>query len=321
MSKVLLITISFRDYVQRIQRALEMVSNNDADVLSIGNYTHGFSYILNKFTAGKRDRKIDFKKQSQFFKNKKDIKYDYIVVIVGRGLNVNAFESFLRIQKHAVKILYLWDDTGRVKEFDVIRHLFDKIYSFDPVDCKKYGMIYLPLFYCNEYRYANEEKEIDFFCTGALHSEREEIIKKIRKSYPDNEYNWHILLSTTPMHIVSEYYLHFRKKSDFVAAKSYALRENALLLKKSRAAVDVRYISQNGLTIRTFECLAARTKMITASRNIAEYDFYNPQNICIINRSSPKIPRTFIESPYEDVDEKLLEKYSIDRWAEKLLMG
>ena len=113
--KGLLISIGFMEYVDIISKELTNILGETIDTLEINTYSDGIGYFFNKFTGGKYDKIRDFNKQRNFFDSIENEYYDYIVMIVGRGLNVNAFEKFLISQKHSIKILYMFDDVARVE--------------------------------------------------------------------------------------------------------------------------------------------------------------------------------------------------------------
>ncbi len=73
------------------------------------------------------------------------------------------------------------------------------------------------------------------------------------------------------------------------------------------------------MTIRTIEALACGNKIITTNETIKEYDFYNPNNIWIIDRKSPYIDPEFILSPYEKIDERIINSYSIKKFVDCLV--
>ena len=44
------------------------------------------------------------------------------------------------------------------------------------------------------------------------------------------------------------------------------------------------------------------------------YDFYNPNNICVISREDPHLPDGFADSPYIDVPREIYNKYHLSTW-------
>ena len=97
------------------------------------------------------------------------------------------------------------------------------------------------------------------------------------------------------------------------------LQEAAKKMGESKIAVDVQFGSQAGLTMRTIESLATKTKLITTNHNVKEYDFYNPNNICIIDKENPVVLKEFFESEYVDIPKEILNKYTLSNWIKTLL--
>jgi hypothetical protein len=60
--------------------------------------------------------------------------------------------------------------------------------------------------------------------------------------------------------------------------------------------------------------LGASKKLVTTNTNIVEYDFFNPQNIAVINRDTPKIDASFFKTDFAEVDDNIRERYSIRGW-------
>lgn len=87
----------------------------------------------------------------------------------------------------------------------------------------------------------------------------------------------------------------------------------------SRCVVDIEHASQHGLTMRSIEILGLRRKLITTNQDIVNYDFYNENNICIIDRKHPAVDKGFFEKPYQMLDEGIYEKYSLGNWILEVL--
>ena len=73
--------------------------------------------------------------------------------------------------------------------------------------------------------------------------------------------------------------------------------EIASIVSKTAIIVDIESPGQKGLTMRNIEMIGLKKKLVTTNKDIIHYDFYKPQNICIIDRSNPIIPNSFIEHP------------------------
>ena len=66
--------------------------------------------------------------------------------------------------------------------------------------------------------------------------------------------------------------------------------------------------------MRCIETLGAKRKLITTNQAILEYDFYDENNILIVNREAPEIPIEFFSKPYQEISSEIYEKYSLDNW-------
>ena len=316
---VLFISIAFYEYIAEIKAAMENTLSADVDCLIVGRRQ---GHILESFAGlvsrGATDKKLARKRQEAFFHAHQEKTYDYIFVLVGVGLEQDLFEEFLRTQPQATKILYLWDDMRRVPNFAETKELVDQIWSSDSKDCAEQGFRFLPLFYCDSYRYQNEEKDIDVSVTGSLHSDRQNIIEKVLADFPQKKYKWYARM-IPPMRDAAKLLLRSRGKLPFyVSYKTIPLQENAEILKRSKVVLDMPFASQTGLSIRTLEALAARTKLITTNHHVKEYDFYSDANILLIDRDNPMIDPEFIQTPYQPLDEAIVERYSVSTWVNTL---
>lgn len=55
-------------------------------------------------------------------------------------------------------------------------------------------------------------------------------------------------------------------------------------------------------------------KLITTNPHVKEYDFYQPENILIVDRYNPVITKEFLNVPWKDISEEIYKKYSISSW-------
>ena len=90
-------------------------------------------------------------------------------------------------------------------------------------------------------------------------------------------------------------------------------------MNQSKAVLDIQFSSQIGLTMRSIECIGMGVKLITTNTSIRKYDFYNENNILIIDRENPIIDWDFLDKQYEEIEEKIYEKYSLKNWIDVIL--
>lgn len=247
--------------------------------------------------------------------------YDLILVLVGRYLSSNFLSELKEKNQDSKFVLYLWDDVHRVGNFEALKQFYNEIYSFDLTDCEKYNFKFLPLFYTDDFKYNNEQKKIDLYGAYQNHSDRMRIIKKLAKVYSEKNTYFFIKIGRKQIiqEIINEVFLRKTIKGIHYSTKNLPLKENAENMKTSFAVLDIQHPTQKGLTMRTIEALASRTKLITTNPEIKKYDFYNENNICIIDRESAQIPANFFIMPYSEDVPKKIEKYSLKNWISTLL--
>ena len=92
-------------------------------------------------------------------------------------------------------------------------------------------------------------------------------------------------------------------------------------LNKCKTVIDIQHPKQIGLTMRTIEMLGLKKKLITTNTDIVNYDFYNKNNICVIDRENIEIDKSFFLSDYDYDTDNCREKYSLDFFINELLLG
>lgn len=252
-------------------------------------------------------------------------KYDIVLIINGWALTSHLVKMIKNdlIKDNGKMILYYWDSINVLKDDEKRRELFDWIYTFDNIDYEKNKntMGFLPLFYCDEYRVEDMNKKItsDLLTVGSYKYNRYFEIESIKKRNP------YINIKTV-LYAKRIVLLHkmFRKKYKDIDIKRFVYkplerREIIELYKQSKAILDIPFMGQNGLTMRTFECLGMRKKIITTNKNIVNYDFYDPLYIYLLNTDNFTLPQKEWFESEAKVPEEIIEKYSIESWLINLL--
>ncbi|MBE5946150.1 MAG: hypothetical protein E7259_04285 [Lachnospiraceae bacterium] len=319
MKSVMFISLGFYDYDAKIREQLNNAGFDVTQFTPMGNINIFEKVLLALTKETYLAYKCRRRQKKYMLKNNK--KYDYVFVVVGRHLDTDILEQYRAMQKDAKFILYLWDDVARVERFEDNKKFYDEIYSFDTVDVANYGFKYLPLFYTDEYEYKGEDKKYILNLSGRMHSARLSLWDKIVKKCNLDVSQCHLfmiggsiknyLLTILPSkdEWMKPKYIHMRGKSQ---------KDMAQIMKESKVALDVQFGSQSGLTIRTIESVAARTKLITTNPYVKEYDFYNPANICVVDKDEPVVPDGFFDTVYQDIPESVVESYSLANWIDTM---
>lgn len=319
--KVLFIGIGFYDYDQAIINEFEKLGY-DVDYFS--EVPKSFWYKLSLRFNFKKGANHSVNKVNSFIVANSKNDYDLIFVIKGEFISIESIKLIKSKNKAGKFLLYLWDSLDRIHIDECKFNLFDKIYSFDRVDCSKNkNFLFNPLFFRNEFKYSkdNDVFDNDLFFLGWYHSDRFKLVKKIDLFCTANHLKTKLLLYTSYIN----YLLHsltggeLKGNKKFLFFKPLSSNANVDHISRSKVVLDVAHPSQSGLTMRTIELLGARKKIITTNSDIVNYDFYNKDNILIIDRDNPVLNKIFFETPYKHLDSSIIGYYQIDNWLKRML--
>lgn len=230
--------------------------------------------------------------------------FDLIFMIKGDQLSYQDLKKFFEPHK-AKKILYLWDSIERIDGVEKKFSLFDKIYSFDRLDClKNEKLIFKPLFYLKEFEnLENISRRYDIFHLGWFHSDRGKILSEIGTTLNKrNIIKLHFRLTTGPLNYFKQLFSSL-KYLPFLRPYNYSFDYYLKRVKESNAVLDISHPNQTGLTLRSIETLGANRKLITTNEDIINYPFYNDAQIMIISR---------VSEIHKDKIIKFLEKKSLE---------
>ncbi|WHY76924.1 lipopolysaccharide biosynthesis protein [Neobacillus sp. WH10] len=252
--------------------------------------------------------------------------YDYIFICQAEATPNWFLKDVRKMNPNAKMVLMLWDSVAnKVNTLEKL-DLFDEVFSFDKKDCDQFGLTFRPLFFDKEYERISDEEPIlkyDLFFVGTVHSDRYQILKEVKQQFEKN--HLHVFYF---MYIPSKLMYYQRKlftnefngsqikEFSFVGMPSDQLTSK---LNQSKAVVDIQHPKQTGLTMRTIEMLGANKKMITTNRDIQYYDFYHPNNICIVDRENVVVPTEFMTAPFSAVDKNVKKRYSINYFVLDIL--
>lgn len=322
--KVLFFSINFFGYQTEIKNKLiELGAKVDYfDERPKNTFWYKFLIRLNKRLVKSRIEK--------YYKNiilkTKLIDYDYVFIIKGEVITPKIIKDLKEHQKDAKYILYLWDSIKHRQSTKKLFPFFDKILSFDLNDTKKYPYLHFrPLFFLDTYAQIplpkNKQKN-DLVFIGTAHPDRYPVLMKVHNYCKSNNlktYFFIYLQDWRVFYVWKIFSKSFRKakKNDF-EFESINKEEIKSIIKNTTCVLDVEKSIQSGLTMRSLEVLGARRKLITTNNTIKSYDFYNENNICIIERENPVISKEFIRNDYQEIDLEIYKKYSLEYWLKEV---
>ena len=240
--------------------------------------------------------------------------YDYILICRGEAFTTYSIETLRNAYPRAKVVLYLWDVMHNCKMKDVLDSC-DKCMSFDPVDASENNIGFRPTFFVDDYLSVKETNnfmyDVEFICT--LYHPRHKMIKELRRQFEQQNIRFFTYLYVPGIiRYIQESLFHF----PFYSIKEISLTPISItgtidILNKTKCILDVNPPYQTSLSTRAHEAMAARRKYITTNKHIKDYEYYNPNNVLVVDINNPIIPKEFLETPFEPVSEQIMHKYSV----------
>lgn len=257
----------------------------------------------------------------------KEKTYDLVFIVNCKVFTPQMIKELRETQKSARFVLYMWDSLTLYPNSRELIPIFDKAYSFDLDDCEKIKeLIFLPLFYSREFEVvgnsSKNEKVYDLLSICTAHPNRYKIISGL---FPKLESSGVKIFSY--MYLNKMQYLYNKllvpefkhSKSKEFKFKPLSVKENIELLRKTSTVFDMQHNKQSGLTMRTIETLGAKRKLITTNTSIKKYDFYNENNIYVMEDYNIDKIKEFINKKYSSISEEVYNKYSLKNWIETII--
>jgi hypothetical protein len=252
--------------------------------------------------------------------------YDFIVFIKGEAVSLDILRQMKSLHRNAKFILYFWDSLKNNRNGRAIMSFFDRVLSFDHVDCaREKTLVHRPLFYLDVYRScrAIQKRDIDLLFIGTVHSDRFALARRINAlCRAAGVHTWFaFFFQSPPLFVVRRLFdKSFRgtRVSDFFF-RALSRDDVVSRVARSTAVLDIQHPRQTGLTMRTIEVLGAGRKLVTTNEGVRQYDFYNADDIMIIDRDNPVIDLEFFKRPFSAYSDDVYKKYSIEQWITDLL--
>ncbi|RZJ29016.1 MAG: hypothetical protein EOO48_08525 [Flavobacterium sp.] len=222
------------------------------------------------------------------------------------------FDSQLELlkEKSSRIVAYYHDSINEIPRKDKVIHFFDKVFSYEKKDVKDFNLQFLTNFIYRE-KPQTSTAEYDAF-TVMSSDYRVAALKKLAAFFETRGVKAKLIVSG-------------KNRGDASSSIEYidrrmSLEEASDEVQKSRILVDIhKYGVQNGLTFRVFEAMGFRKKLITTNADIVNYDFYDPNNICVIDPENIVIPDAFLSTPYREIATSIYQKYTVEGWLDQIL--
>ncbi len=312
MKKILFITPPFYEYPFLIKRELD----KRFDVVDFYiSYPTSFVYKIIDFFHFRRIQRYLINHFTEGIINKVDEQYDFVFIIKASVLG-RVFLQRLHEKVDARYVQYIWDDL----KFDIGAKetfpYFDKILSYNPRDCMAENLV-LRTNFCDREKCEKRLKKYDILFVASYKPNRLEFVKKILPQITSNGLSYRIFIKTSILMLLLKPSLwKFRKLMIF---KPLSYNEMMANLAEARVMIDVAEKNQDGLTTRPFEALAVNTKIMSTNPYLKDYDFYDDNNVQIVDESHPVFDISWIKDPYNHIPETILNKYTISSFIDDVL--
>ncbi|MEJ6466098.1 hypothetical protein [Fusobacterium ulcerans] len=242
--------------------------------------------------------------------------FDIIFCIRPDKLN-HCIMKYLK-EKNKKMIAHHWDSISFIKKQKDFLEYFDIKSTFDKKESIEYDMKFIPNFYIKENIAKTLNEEYDFFTVMKLDKRVFKLEKLARKLQEKNKkYLFIVVKEDGKMD-------DFKSDLLIISNKKISLEKNYEYIAKSKGIVEIGHERdeegnfQGGLSFRIADAIGNRKKIITNYSFIKEYDFYNEQNIFVIENENYELDDKFLNLEYKDIDIKIYEEYSDERWIKKI---
>lgn len=254
---------------------------------------------------------------SCFYDSWKKDNNDYTKVILEDGTLDDGIFDYLRIMYPNAQIIYWFRnsldavDYVRSKKLH-IKHamLCDRTLSFDQEDASKYGYEYIENPYAIDDTLQESECKYDMIFLGSDKSRFQSIINLVKYTESIGWNNYIYIYSRT------------KEEDKYVKNSFVSYRDYLKLLKQSKVILDLVDTSyQTGYSLRVFESLFYKKKLITNYQIIKDEQFYNPNNIFVLDPDNEETYQglsTFLSTEYQDINQDYLKKYNFYDWIKRI---
>lgn len=319
--KFLLVMPDYSDFPQLFLRNLEK-SGFSAKVMT-ENPTKfrykGFEKIINFFRKTFLKDKNYKKKLATAYKLKEyhriideiGEKLDYILVIRPDSFPIDVIRKLK--EKTSKLIAYQWDGIEKFPEVKKYISFFDTFFCFDTEDEKQHVKP-ITNFYFDfapaVYKTYNREKPRLYF-VGLFWENREEKINRF-------------IEEISKRNVELAFFIQYTEKSQITNPKITYIKDritfadNLKNVEKADVLLDFVDPVHNGLSIRFFEALYYKKKVITDNIMVKKCDFYNPNNIFVIENNNYDAIDDFFKIPYHEIPDEIVEKYGFSSWIKRI---
>lgn len=214
----------------------------------------------------------------------------------------------LEFKKYTKKsIAYFNDNVFRCPKILRVIPSFDTIFSFEKEDCETHKFNFISNWiYQENHIETTTNFEFDVFNISSMDN-RFKTISKIANTLNEKNLEAKIIVYNKKNKIKNP-------NIEFIS-KYLQISEVNKYIKRSKILLDIHRKEQNGLTFRVFESIGLNKKLITTNPDVVNYDFYNPNNILVIDEKNINFDDNFFKTAYKPILKNIYDKYTLEQWV------
>src|SRR5690606_14850074 len=311
----------FRENLQSLGLTVwPLVTPNPKNRISVKDtIIHNFRKIFKRDWTYKnkvfaKNRQHDIIQTNIRILNKIRVKTDYALIIRPDLLDDDVIK---KVKNTTSKIIgYQWDGLDRFPAvYDKIR-FFDQFFVFDKKDiavdkrCKPITNFYFDHLFGQE-----EIPNTDVYFIGSYVESRMQTLTDLAVFFKDNNFIADINIIGNPKKQI----LPPTATGINHSAEIIDFKKNYQHIKKTKAVLDLIDDAHTGLSLRVFETIGFKKKLITNNPEVTKYDFYNPNNIFVIGERNIEDIEGFMQIPFEELPKDIHRKYGFENWLRNIL--
>ncbi|MBT2620643.1 hypothetical protein [Chryseobacterium sp. ISL-6] len=321
--KICVISYDFWGYDKHIVETL-CKKGIDAHHIKIANVTHSNfqERATNAISKVFLNKNLKTEKRQQFVLDSliKLGRQDQILVLNPDAFDISTLEE---IKTYSYRLItYLYDSLERFPVEDEKLDLFDKVFSFDAIDIKKHKFEKLTNYiYLDHLSFEQQNPKIDLFYITSYDNKRVSYIKLLAKKLIALNLKFQIMIigkKSWKNQLKNLFITVPENLSIIFGIKKVSHKDLPNYYKNSKALLDLTRENQHGLSFRVFEAMALEKKVITDNQLIKDYDFYNPNNILVLDETCSNLTEHFFNQPYEKIPDEIYHYYTLDNWVKRL---
>ena len=317
----LLLSPDYSDFPQLFLRNLEKegfsacVITDTPSKFKYQNNERVINFFKKTFLKNKEYKKelIAKHKLKEYFRRIAGIEndLDYVLVIRPDLFPISVIKALKKKTKKL--IAYQWDGLEKFPEVKKYFPLFDSFFCFD-VEDQENNIKSITNFYFDclrpTYKIFNHQKPRLYF-VGLYWGNREEKIDRFIEAMSTKDVELSIFI---------QYYHQAEIKNPKIKyiKNRITFLENLKNVEEAEVLLDFVDPVHNGLSIRFFEAMYYKKKVITDNKMVRTYDFYHPDNIFVIDDNYGEI-ENFLKIPYCEIPLEIVEKYSFGSWIKRII--